>query len=87
MLLTHYCPDFFQILLNKPGPLVEPPLNIILEYDKSVSGSGLSKLEEKMLSLFKKEVRMTPRLTWVPALTLPREMKKTNFIKVRELKA
>ncbi|MBT7261053.1 MAG: AMP-binding protein [Desulfobacula sp.] len=78
---------FFQILLNKPGPLVEPPLNIMLEYDKSVSKAELPLLEEKMLSLFKEEVRIAPQLEWVSAETLPREMKKTNFIKIKEINA
>ncbi|WP_300457643.1 AMP-binding protein [Desulfobacula sp.] len=78
---------FFHILLSKPGPLVEPPLKITLEYDDSISGSDLPLLEERMLSLFKEEVRIAPQLTWVPAQTLPRELKKTNFIKVKETHA
>lgn len=78
---------FFQILLDKPGPLVDPPLNIVLEYDKTISETELSLLEEKMLSLFKEEVRIAPELEWVSAGTLPREMKKSSFIKIKRSRA
>ncbi len=74
---------FFRILLSKPGPLVEPPLNIQVEYDKSVPEADLPALEQKMLSMFKDEVRIAPQISWVPAETLPREMKKTSFIKIK----
>ncbi|RLB89503.1 MAG: phenylacetate--CoA ligase family protein [Deltaproteobacteria bacterium] len=74
---------FFRILLSKPGPLVEPPLNIQIEYDKSVPEADLPALEQKMLSMFKHEVRIAPQINWVPAETLPREMKKTSFIKIK----
>ncbi|WP_457551089.1 phenylacetate--CoA ligase family protein [Desulfobacula sp.] len=74
---------FFQIHLTKPGPLVEPPLNIQVEYDKSISKKDLPMLEQEMLSMFKEEVRMAPQINWVPPGTLPREMKKTSFIKIK----
>jgi len=74
---------FFRILLSKPGPLVEPPLNIQVEYDKSVLEADLPALEQKMLSMFREEVRIAPKINWVPAETLPREMKKTSFIKIK----
>jgi phenylacetate-CoA ligase len=74
----------FRILLDKPGPLVKPPLRIKLEYGSGVTERELSSLEEKMLSYFKEEVRIAPSLEWVPPETLPREAKKTKYIDIRE---
>ncbi|MBW2302409.1 MAG: AMP-binding protein [Deltaproteobacteria bacterium] len=73
---------FFRILLDKPGPLVPPPLNIRIEYGPGVKETDLSELEEQMVRYFKEEIRITPRFQWVPPETLPREKKKTRYVEV-----
>ncbi|MBI5248815.1 MAG: AMP-binding protein [Desulfomonile tiedjei] len=72
----------FRILLDAPGPLVKPPLRIRLEFGQDVSENDLPSLEEKILSHIKEQVRVAPRLEWVPQGTIPREMKKTKFIEI-----
>ena len=74
----------FRILLDRPGPLVKPPLRIKLEYGGGLTEKDLASLEEKMLSAFKEEVRIAPSLEWVPPETLPREAKKTKYIEILE---
>ena len=73
---------FFRILLENPGPVVKPPLRIKLEYGPGLVEKDLGVLEEKMMSHFKEEIRIAPRFQWVPAETIPREMKKTRFIEI-----
>jgi phenylacetate-CoA ligase len=76
---------FFQIRLRKPGPLVEPPLNIVVEHDSSISKADLPGFEQEVMAYFKEEVRIAPAIEWVPAGTLPRELKKTSFIKIADV--
>jgi phenylacetate-CoA ligase len=75
---------FFRILLDKPGPLVKPPLKIRLEYGSGVAETDLPSLEAEMLSYFREEVRIGPSLEWVPPETFSRETKKTKYIEIRE---
>jgi phenylacetate-CoA ligase len=72
----------FRIVLDRPGPLVAPPLNIRLEYGEGVTEADLPALEEGMLDHFGRELRIAPRLHWIPAGTLPREAKKTRWIEI-----
>ena len=73
----------FRILLDKPGPLVQPPLNIRIEYGVGVKEKDLSALEQEMTRYFREEIRVSPKFQWVPPETLPREKKKTRYIEVR----
>ncbi|MCA1959413.1 MAG: AMP-binding protein [Desulfomonile sp.] len=72
----------FRILLDRPGPLVKPPLRIKLEFGQEVEEGDLPALERRMLAHFKEHVRVAPRFEWVPQGTIPREMKKTKFIEI-----
>lgn len=72
----------FRIILEKPGPLVRPPLRIRLEYGRGIMEKDLPSLEESMLSFFREEVRIAPALEWLPPESLPREAKKTRYIEV-----
>ncbi len=74
---------FFRIVLDRPGPLVDPPLKIVLEYGQGTFKEGLPALEQRMLTLFREEVRIAPQLSWVQAETLPREMKKTKLVEIK----
>ena len=70
----------FRILLDSPGPMVVPPLRIRLEYGLSFSETDLAVLEKKMMSYFRRELRIGPRFEWVPPETFPREKEKTKLI-------
>lgn len=73
---------FFKILLDRPGPLVSPPLKIKIEYGEGLSDNDLPGLEEKMLDIFREEVRIAPDLEWVSPESIPRETKKTRYIEI-----
>lgn len=73
---------FFRILLDKPGPLVTPPLRIRLEHGEGIAGPELAALEAEMAKSFKESARVTPEFLWVSPGTLPREMKKTKLIEL-----
>jgi phenylacetate-CoA ligase len=74
----------FRILLDRPGPLVNPPLRIRLEIGQGIAQVDLRSLEDKVLAYFREELRIAPRLEWVPPDTIPREMKKTKFVEIVE---
>ncbi len=78
---------FFRVRLDRPGPLVDPPLSIRLEYGEGVSEKDLSSLKKRLLSLFREELRIAPELEWVPSETIPREAKKTSFIEIKKARA
>lgn len=73
---------FFRIVLDKPGPLVTPPLRIKLEYSSSVQDGEIPSLEEQMVRYFKENLRISPKFIWVKEGSIPREMKKTKFIEI-----
>ena len=69
----------FRILLDSPGPMVVPPLRIRLEYGLSFSETDLAVLEKKMMSYFRRELRIGPQFEWVHPGTIPREKEKTKL--------
>jgi phenylacetate-CoA ligase len=73
----------FRILLEKPGPVVESPLRIKLEYGTGLEKNELTVLEEKMTAHFKRKLRITPRFTWMPPETITRETKKTRLTEIK----
>lgn len=84
--LLKFCPQvtgIFRIILERPGPMVTPPLKIKLEYGPNVSKDELPGLEKKLVAHFKEEIRIAPYFQWVPPEGIPRDMKKTRFIEVK----
>jgi phenylacetate-CoA ligase len=73
----------FRILLDKPGPVVQSPLRIKLEYGTGLEKNELSALEEKMTARFKEELRITPQFEWMPPETMPRETKKSKLTEIK----
>jgi phenylacetate-CoA ligase len=74
----------FRIRLKRPGPVVEPPLRVRLEYGHGVSEKDLAGLEEDLMNHFRQELRIAPKLEWVAPESLPREKKKTRYIEIEE---
>ncbi len=74
----------FRIILDKPGPLVTPPLRIRLEYGKGIGVQELSDLEQRLISYFKEELRISPKFEWVGPGAIPREKKKTRYVEIEQ---
>ena len=73
---------FFRIVLDQPGPLVNPPLKIKIEYSSTVEEKLIPSLEEKIVKYFKENLRVSPKFIWVSQGSIPRETKKTKFIEL-----
>ena len=73
----------FRILLDRPGPVVEPPLRICLEYGRGVLEQDLVALEKEVMEHFRQELRVGPMFEWVSPESLPRGTKKTKYIQLK----
>lgn len=71
----------FRIVLDAPGPRVEPPLRIRLEHAGLESGA-LATLERELLERFRDGLRIRPAFEWLAPGTLPREAAKTKYIEI-----
>jgi phenylacetate-CoA ligase len=84
--ILKFSPDvtgIFRILLDKPGPVVQSPLRIKLEYGTGLKKNELSTLEEKITARFKEELRIAPQFEWMPPETMPRGTKKTTLTEIK----
>jgi len=68
-----------QILLEQPGPRVEPPLRIQVEYGPDVK--DLLALKKEVEENLKNKLVFTPAVDLVPARTLPRFEMKAKLIR------
>jgi phenylacetate-CoA ligase len=75
---------YFTVVLDKPGPLIKPPLKIKVEYNSYLREKAILSLEERMLKNFKENLRISPKFIWIPPNSIPRETKKAKFIEVEE---
>ena len=85
--ILKFCPEvtgFFRIVLDKPGPLVNPPLKIRIETILSVDDKSIPSLEGKMINYFRENLRISPKFIWVPQGFIPRGAKKTKFVELEE---
>lgn len=73
-----------RILLDKPGPLVSPPLRIRLEHGAGMDAASIGVLEEEMVSYFKDNLRIRPKFMWVPLETIPREPGKVKLVEIED---
>jgi phenylacetate-CoA ligase len=73
-----------RILLERPGPGVEPPLRIRLEYGMGVGDTDRQPLERALLARIRDKLQITPELEWVAPGTLPRETMKTQLVELHE---
>jgi phenylacetate-CoA ligase len=72
----------FRIVLDEPGPKVQPPLKIKVEYAAGLTQAQIADLEKAMMAHFRGELRIAPRFIWVPPETLPRETGKIRLIEL-----
>ncbi|MGD9125579.1 MAG: AMP-binding protein [Desulfarculaceae bacterium] len=72
----------FRIVLDRPGPLVQPPLRIKLERGENLGQEETEQVEMQILDHFKQELRIAPSLIWLEPRSLPREAKKTKLVQI-----
>jgi phenylacetate-CoA ligase len=70
----------FRILLDIPGPRIEPPLRVQIEYGEGLSREDLPALENEIMSKAHQVLRVSPRIEFVPPNTLERAMHKRTYI-------
>ena len=68
-----------QVLLDKPGPSVEPPMKIQVEYSKDVA--NLNALKHEIENLLKEKLVFKAEVGLVPEGTLPRYEMKAKLIR------
>ena len=74
----------FRIVLREPGPRVAAPLRVRLEAAAGTTTAERQALEAELVARCRDLLRITPRLEWVAAGTLPRESMKTRYLLVEE---
>jgi phenylacetate-CoA ligase len=77
---------YFRIALEKPGPAVKPPLKIKLEYGSDMNVKSISDLEQRMISSFKENLRISPEFIWLSSGKITRETKKTRLVEIEKKK-
>lgn len=71
----------FRIMLDRPGPKVEPPLRIRIEHGGAAE-QDIEALERELTALFRQDLRIRPAFEWLAPGTLPREAGKTRYIEI-----
>lgn len=71
-----------RILLDQPGPLVKPPLKLLVEHGEGMQDEGKEALRGDLTRYMKENIRVNPEIQLVPSGTIPREMGKTKLIEI-----
>lgn len=69
-----------RILLDKPGPRVDPPLKMKVEYEPGLSPDEIEELRKEMESKMSGLLRFRPEIEMVPPESLGRSYHKTKLI-------
>jgi len=87
-LVGEFVPDTtgaLRIILERPGPLIRPPLKIRVEYGSEDMGEEEKRsLERRLANEMSERLRVRPSIELVPPFSLPRESGKTSLIEVQE---
>jgi len=70
----------FRIVLDKPGPKVEPPLKLKVEYGEGVKEEELPALANEIAQAMHDKLSIRPKIEWLPPNTLERFQYKTKLI-------
>jgi len=74
-----------RILLDRPGPLVTPPLIVKVEYGSGdMIGEEKHKLKEELTAQIRDQLRVNPQIEMVPPQSLPRKAGKTSLIVIEK---
>jgi phenylacetate-CoA ligase len=69
-----------RILLDAPGPKVEPPLKIQVEYGQEVSKADLALLDREMKDQIRSLLRINPDIEFLPPNTFELKEQKTRLV-------
>ena len=71
-----------RILLDRPGPLVRPPLRLLIEHGAGVGEADLAGLAARIAARCRERLRVSPEIEWVPPGTLERAAHKARLIEI-----
>ncbi len=83
--IINFRPDVtgaFRIVLNAPGPKVDPPLRLRIEHGHDVAKGDLAALAERLRAHLRETLRITAEIEWLPPDTLPRQSHKTRLVEI-----
>jgi phenylacetate-CoA ligase len=87
-IVTEYMPrtsGALRILLDKPGPKVEPPLRVRVEFGLAEMGRDeKNHLVREITDQIRDQLRVTPHIELVPPQSLPRKSGKTQLIEIEK---
>jgi phenylacetate-CoA ligase len=86
--VSHFHPrttGALKILLDRPGPLVKPPLRLKVEYGKGVKEVERETLKEELKKHIREDLRVNPEIELVPPDSIPRETGSTGKLKLIEV--
>jgi phenylacetate-CoA ligase len=71
----------FRVRLDRPGPLVQPPLRLRIEH-AGLDAAALALLEQQLSQEFRDSLRIRPAFEWLLPGEIPRESGKTRLVEV-----
>jgi phenylacetate-CoA ligase len=74
-----------KVLLDGPGPLVKPPLRIMVEYGAGVQQHELPALKQEIKNTIKDNLRVNPEIEWAPPGSIQLEKGATGKVKMIEI--
>jgi phenylacetate-CoA ligase len=75
----------FRILLDKPGPLVRPPLRLTIEHGSGLSHHEVAQLSTDLRAYMRDNLRINPELQLVPAGSMEVKKGATGKVKLVEI--
>lgn len=70
-----------QIVLERPGPMVQPPLPVEVEVANDVPESRHEELAQRITERIRSQLQFTPEVRLIPEGTLPRTSLKTQYFR------
>jgi phenylacetate-CoA ligase len=69
-----------RIVLERPGPLVSPPLPVEVEVSAAVAADELDALRERVTTTIRSRLNFMPEVRLVDEQSLPRTALKTQYV-------
>jgi phenylacetate-CoA ligase len=71
---------YMRVVLERPGPLVSPPLPVEIEVAASIAATAHDELRERITASIRSRLHFTPEVRLVPTNTLPRTALKAEYV-------
>jgi phenylacetate-CoA ligase len=75
-----------KVLLGQPGPLVKPPLKMMVEYGASIKKEELPDLKEEIRKYIKVNLRVNPEIEWAAPNSIHLKKGSTGKVKLVEVR-